>query len=92
MEDVALEVVDELRGIDRCAVEATEHVLCVARVALSPCLIVQFVYQAGAVVALVKRRSYQAYILWCAGIPCGDDLACDRCHGLFGLKAWVQQP
>lgn len=92
MEDVALQVVDELGAVGRGAVVAAEHVLGVARVALAPGFVVEGVDQAGAVVALVKGRGYQAYVLWLAGIPGGDDLGCHGRHGLFGLEARVQQP
>ena len=90
--DVAGEVVDELRAVCSSTMEAAEHILCVARVTLAPGFVVEFVDEAGAVVALVEGRGYQARVLGLAGVPRGYDLGRHGRHGFFGLQARVEQP
>jgi hypothetical protein len=98
IEDVGLEVVHEMRGIGCGAVVAGEHVLCMARIALSPCFVVELVDFSATVVSLVERYGDQAlrmlscFTILYARIPCGHDLTGDGCHCLFGLEARVEKP
>lgn len=97
-EDVRSEMVHELGGVGRGAVDAAEHVLCVARVALPPRLVVQLVDESGAMVALVEGDGEET------GGGVGGTAGVDACvpggyygggdggHLLGGLEARVEEP
>lgn len=91
-------MVHDLAGVGCGAMDAAEHVLRVARVALPPCLIVQLVYQSRAMIALIEGYGDEARsVLACASgpyacVPGGYDGAGNGGH-LFGrLEAWMQEP
>ena len=98
MEDVRFQVMEELRDVRGGAMVAGEHVLCMPRIPLSPCLIVQLVHHAAAVVALIEAHGYETQrilaraVLGNACVPGTDDLGRQGSHGLFGLETWVQEP
>jgi len=80
-----------MRGICRGAMVAAEHVLCVSRVSISPCAIVQVIDLSCAVVALVECHGDEAFARF-AGVVSGDDLSGNWGHCLFSLEARVQKP
>lgn len=84
-------MVEQLRDIGGSAVVAGEHVLGVTGVSRAPGLVVQFVDDAGAMVALVEGDGDKA---WGRGASCGvvggDDLGCEGRHGVGVLETGVQ--
>lgn len=91
-------MVKELGGVCGGAVDAAEHVLGVARVALAPGFVVEGVDEAGAVVTLVEGDGDEAGwvfhggVVLDAGVPGGYYGGGDGGHLFGGLEAWVEEP
>lgn len=94
-EEVGGQVVKQLGEVDSGAMIAREHILGVTRVAGSPCLIMQRIDEAGAVIALVECNGNEARggtdsCGSAGGVVAGDDVRGQGRHGAGIFQARVQ--
>jgi len=96
--NVALQMRDQLTRVHRRPMETAEHILRMRLIALSPRLIVHFVDEAGAVVALVEgdgdeaAGGFASSVLTDARVLRVDEFGSERGHFGGGLEARVQEP